>query len=531
MARGDRDSYRELFEKSADAILVIEEDRFVDCNRAAVAMLRFRDKDELLQTHPSDLSPPTQPDGRSSFEKANEMIALAFDQGSHRFEWDHKRADGEVFPVEVLLTAIVEGGRRALHVVWRDITERKALEGYLRQAHKLQAVGRLTRGIAHDFNNLLVAIIGHSDLLRLELEEDHPLRFHADQIKQAGDRAAVLIRQLRAFTRHQESRPRILDPAELVTGLLPLLGHILGEGIRIDSSGFPEGLAIEADPGQIEHLLADLAANAREAMPRGGRLRIEMETVEIQPAPETPVLPEPSSPLHATPLPDLPAGGYLSLRLLDSGSGMAPDVLERVFEPFFTTREVGQGSGLGLSSAYGIVQQARGGIQLHSAPGLGTTVTLFLPLAESEAGVVPETETLPLTTRGEERILVVEDQESVSNLIFPALRDQGYEVHLASDGREALARLLEEELEVDLLVTDVVMPNLGGPELVQELRSRGCQLPVLFVSGCTEGALRVLEDTREPADLLEKPFTPTQLCRRIRRALDRKRPGAPSAED
>ena len=277
-----RDPYRELFERSADAILIIEGETFIDCNDATVKMLRYSRKEDVLKTHPSELSPPFQPDGRPSFEKANEMIAIAFERGSHRFEWDHKRADGEVFPVEVLLTAVQERGRRVLHVVWRDITERKELEEKLRQAQKMEAIGKLAGGIAHDFNNLLVALLGHSQLLADLLRGQEQAGEHLHEIRRAGERAADLVRQLLAFGRKQELRPAALDLNHLVLDLRKLLERLIGEDVRLETSTAEGTVAVRADRGQLEQVLLNLAANARDAMPDGGALTIETERVQLR---------------------------------------------------------------------------------------------------------------------------------------------------------------------------------------------------------------------------------------------------------
>jgi len=281
--RNRTDQYRALFEQSADAILIIDGVRFVDCNQATVDMLRHRDKQELLETHPSELSPPTQPDGRDSFEKANEMIAIAFERGSHRFEWDHKRADGEVFPVEVLLTPVPDADGTKLHVVWRDITDRKQLESQLRQAHKMEAIGNLAGGIAHDFNNLLVAINGNADLLQDELGDNPDLLDLTRQIRRAGERAAELTHQLLAFSRKQVLKPVVLDFNTVLSDVNKLLDRLIGENIQVVAHPSPTPVVARADSGQIEQVLMNLATNARDAMPaiwaeRSSEARLVMPT-------------------------------------------------------------------------------------------------------------------------------------------------------------------------------------------------------------------------------------------------------------
>jgi len=503
-----RDSYRELFEHSADAILIIEGKTFVDCNDATVEMLRYTSREELLQTHPSELSPPTQPDGRESFEKANEMIAIAFERGSHRFEWDHKRADGEVFPVEVLLTAIQEPGRRTLHVVWRDITERKLLEEELRQALKMEAIGKLTGGIAHDFNNLLVAVLGHADLLSEMLSERPEALEHVRVIRAAGDRAADLVRQLLAFGRKQQLLLAVLDLNKLTLDMRSLLERLVGEDNKLTLK-LAEGLVpINADRSQIEQVLLNLAANARDAMPDGGELTIETTRVQL-----------------ASTVGDvakgLPDGDYALLSVADTGSGMDTETAERAFDPFYTTKAAGDGSGLGLATVYGIVTQSRGAVSLHSSVGHGTRVEVLLPLtSEQFSPVEPELATVDSDRDGGEMILVVEDEEVVARLVMRVLEESGYRTLCAGNGVEALGLYAEHGDEISLVVTDVIMPKMGGAQLVSRLRELGHDPAVLFMSGYTSESLTQLAEGDRRVEFLEKPFNASELVRRVRGALD-----------
>ncbi|MEN8164827.1 MAG: ATP-binding protein, partial [Acidobacteriota bacterium] len=355
------DPYRELFERSADAILIIKGGQFVDCNQATVDMLRFDSYDQVLQTHPSELSPPTQPDGRDSREKADEMIALAFERGNHRFEWDHRRADGEIFPVEVLLTVAGEDDEKILHTVWRDITERKQLEEQLLQAQKMDAVGQLAGGIAHDFNNLLVAIIGHSDLLESGLEDRMDLLARVHQIQQAATRAASLVRQLLAFSRKQRVHQRVIDLNALLLDLEQLLRRLIGEDVRLTVVPAAEAMPVNVDPGQMEQVIVNLVTNARDAMPEGGTIEVMIEPVTLT---ETP--PGASMPIEP--------GRFALLSVRDTGTGMDEETISRAFEPFFTTKEIGRGTGLGLSTVYGIIRQDHGAVTISSLQNQGTTL-------------------------------------------------------------------------------------------------------------------------------------------------------------
>jgi PAS domain S-box-containing protein len=503
-----RDPYRELFERSADAILIIEGETFIDCNDATVKMLRYSRKEDVLKTHPSELSPPFQPDGRPSFEKANEMIAIAFERSSHRFEWDHKRADGEVFPVEVLLTAVQEPGRRVLHVVWRDITERKELEDKLRQAQKMEAIGKLAGGIAHDFNNLLVALLGHGQLLADRLRGQDEAGEHLHEIRRAGERAADLVRQLLAFGRKQELRPAALDLNHLVLDLRKLLERLIGEDVRLETSTAEGTVAVRADRGQLEQVLLNLATNARDAMPDGGALTIETERVPLRHS-------------GGDVQQELPDGDYALLRVSDSGVGMDRRTAERAFEPFFTTKEPGQGTGLGLATVYGIVKQSGGSVTMESSTGVGTSIRVLLPLTDEPIREDARHVEAEEPRGGDETILVAEDDACVSLLVVRALEARGYRILLAHDGREALDIYERHADRVSLLITDVIMPNMGGEKLVTELGARGYRPRVLFMSGYTDEQLRHLRDREGDVDVLQKPFDVGDLLRRVRSAIDR----------
>lgn len=498
--------YRELFQRSADAILIIKDGHFVDCNESTVKMLRFKNRDQVLQTHPSELSPPTQPDGRDSRKKADEMIALAFEHGNHRFEWDHRRADGEVFPVEVLLTAAGERDEQILHVVWRDITERKQLEEQLLQAQKMDAVGQLAGGIAHDFNNLLVAIIGHSDLLESGLEDRRDLLARVHQIQQAATRAAALVRQLLAFSRKQRVQQRIIDLNALLLDLEQLLHRLIGEDVRLDVVPFHEILPIKVDPGQLEQVIVNLVTNARDAMPDGGTINVTVEQVTLT---ETP----PGSSIKIQP------GRFAMLIVQDTGTGMDEDTIARAFEPFFTTKEVGQGTGLGLSTVYGIIRQDQGAVTIASGPNEGTTLKAYLPISGGPLST-DKGEVRHKAQGGHETILLVEDEETVASLVTNVLEASGYRVLGAVDGLDALGVWELNDGPIDMILTDVVMPNMGGVELIKELRASGFAPKVLFMSGYTNLAPDRLNRLEEKAALIEKPFSPNQLIERVREVLN-----------
>jgi PAS domain S-box-containing protein len=503
------DQYRELFEQSADPILIIDGDTFVDCNQSTVDMLRYRTKEELLQTHPSELSPEKQPDGRISFDKANEMMAIAFEKGSHRFEWNHLRADGSEFPVEVLLTPVNKGDRMILHVVWRDITERKRLELELRHAQKMEAIGHLTGGIAHDFNNLLVAILGYSDLLEMELPQESELRDFVQQIKISGERAAALVGQLLAFSRKQVMQPKVIELNKVIADLEKMLLPLLGEDINFGSQLHKGPLYIKADPGQLEQVVVNLATNARDAMPQGGSLVVETRLVQLDDHGGHEGL-------------KLNPGPYALVLVSDSGQGIDPAHLDKIFDPFFTTKAVDKGTGLGLSTVHGIIKQSHGDIVVRSELGSGTVFKVYLPLT-FERPKSSDTQQVDLDGPGlarEKTILVVEDEAAVSGLVEAVLRREGYRIVVAANGVEALALVERMNLKPDLLLTDVIMPKMGGPELAGRLNEKLPNMKVLYSSGYTNNALIDRGALAEGVELIQKPFAPRDLVKRLQSVLN-----------
>ncbi len=501
--------YEEFFVRTADAILILDGETFVDCNQATVDMLRYHTKEELLQTHPSELSPEFQPDGRASFEKANEMIALAFENGNHRFEWNHLRADGSVFPVEVLLTPIPLDERMVLHVVWRDISDRKRLEFELRHAQKIEAVGQLTGGIAHDFNNFLMAIIGYGELLQDELPEGSPGMGYLKQIQLAGDRATELIRHLLAFSRKQVLQPKVVEFNDLIRKIETLLEPVLGEDINFISRYHRESLPVLADSSQLEQVIMNLSTNARDSIPGKGTLVLETFLVKLDEH-------------RIDECNGLSPGSYAVLSVSDTGQGIPPENLDRIFDPFFTTKEVGKGTGLGLSTAHGIIKQSGGEIMVTSNPGQGTVFKVYLPLSNESPLTALPTEK-PVSAGGlsvSETILLVEDDLSVSEVVETTLRREGYKVFTATNGRQAMSLVDSFDLKPDLLLTDVIMPEMGGPELVTNLTEHLPDLKVLFTSGYTDSALSHRGGLAEGVELIEKPFTPTVLLKRLREIFD-----------
>ena len=427
---------------------------------------------------------------------------------NQRIEITGLRRDGREIPVELTITPVRLGGAWLFSAFLRDISERKLLEAQLRQAQKMEAVGRLAGGIAHDFNNLLTAIIGYTDLALADLREGDPMRQDMEEILRAAHRAAGLTRQLLAFSRQQVLAPRVLDLNEVVQTVDKMLGRLVGEDIELQSVLAPGLGHIKADPGQLEQVIVNLAVNARDAMPTGGKLTIETADVEMA---ET----------RGRDLTTVPAGRYVMLAITDSGTGMDEDTKARIFEPFFTTKEQGKGTGLGLATVYGIVKQSGGFIWLYSEPGHGTTFKIYLPRVEGAADALAPPVGTAAVPRGTETVLIVEDEEAVRALAKTALARKGYRVLEAANGGEALLLCESERAPIHLLVTDVVMPGLGGADLAQRLAPLRSEMKVLFISGYTDRAAARHGTMQPGAAYLEKPFSLDALARKVREVLDR----------
>ncbi len=400
-----------------------------------------------------------------------------------------------------------EFGRLAALILKFRHTEQTLYEAeeQLRHSQKLEAVGRLAGGVAHDFNNLLTAIIGYSELI--EKRHGGDTREHAQLIRKAGEQAAVLTRQLLAFSRKQLLAPRVFDLNTLVRDMEKLLQRVIGEGIRITFETAAGHARVRADPNQLEQVLLNLGVNARDAMPGGGTLRIATEEVTLT-----------AKEISARGL-EVEPGDYVGLIVSDTGSGMDAETLSRIFEPFFTTKGPGKGTGLGLATVYGIVKQSGGGIAVASTVGQGCTFSIFLPATSSELDPL-ESARIATDNRGSETILVVEDEEVVRHLICAVLGESGYDVLCAESAEEGLRYGREHEKPIDLLVTDIVMPDMHGPVLARELTPLQPAMKVLFVSGYSDSDISDQGVLEPGLEVLQKPFTQESLAGKVREILD-----------
>jgi two-component system, cell cycle sensor histidine kinase and response regulator CckA len=493
--------FRRFFEEAPTAIVLIDEGgRIEQVNQAFQAWLAPR----RMQGEPFiDL---VVPEDRSA---AKVMFAEVLDSGQQRQPISVRLAGPSERSVTIYASRRDDKGRGIgliAHLI--DATEQKRLEVQFAQSQKMQAVGLLAGGIAHDFNNLLTAMIGFCDLLLLRHRAGDQSFADIMQIKQNANRAASLVRQLLAFSRQQTLQPRVLDITDILAELSHLLRRLIGENIELSMQHGRDLKPVRADAGQFEQVIINLAVNGRDAMPQGGKLSIRTENVVI------------TAPMSRGPE-TMPEGAYVLIAIGDSGHGIAPDIVDRIFEPFFSTKAVGSGTGLGLSTVYGIVRQSGGFIFVDSAIEQGTTFRVYLP---QYAGAVPGTaehaddRSSDLTGIG--TILLVEDEDAVRLFSARALRNKGYKVLEARSGEAALEIIGEQIESIDLVISDVVMPRMDGPTLIKDVRAKWPAMPVIFISGYAEDDFRRRIDTGEEAHFLMKPFTLKQLAAKVKEVLN-----------
>ncbi len=389
----------------------------------------------------------------------------------------------------------------------RDVTERLDLEEQLRQSQKLEAIGKLAGGVAHDFNNVLTAILGYSDMLLYQMDVNSPLRDTAGEIRKAGMRGASLTHQLLAFSRKQVLQPAVLDLNAVVSNMQKMLRRLIGENVSLVTVLEPALVPVLADQGQIEQVILNLAVNARDAMPEGGRLVVQTMNFALYPN-------------SAWAQGGFNPGDYALLQITDTGNGMEPETLEHMFEPFYTTKQPGQGTGLGLATVYGIVKQSGGHIWVSSRPGLGTAFKIYLPRTTQQKHDLPPRPSAPAMSTGTETILLVEDEDSVRSMTAAVLRHCGYRVFEAQHGGEAMRISRDFNGGIDLLLTDVVMPGMSGPLLAESLRAQRPHVRVLLTSGYIGQEQPGMDQWMKEDNFLPKPFTAQQLSEKVRLVLD-----------
>jgi PAS domain S-box-containing protein len=509
--RESKDQIQLLLDSSAEAIYGCDlEGRCIFSNAACARLLGYPRPADLLQRNMHDLMHPARADG-SPYLPHDCRVCQALHHGKqvhsdHALFW---RADGSSIPVEYWSYPMRNGHELLGAVVtFLDITERIQLEEQLRQAQKMEAVGRLAGGIAHDFNNLLLVIRGYSELVLDKLDSTLPVHAKVLEIHKAAERATALTQQLLAFSRMQLRQPKILDLNLVVADMGKMLRHLIPANIDlyISRSDYPQG--VKADRSQIEQVVLNLALNARDAMPRGGKLNIETTTARLDSS-----LPRQYS--------DLPSGSYVILTVTDTGTGMNAETRGRIFEPFFTTKELGKGTGLGLATVYGIVKQSGGWIRVESEIDKGSTFQVFLPSVEEGHRLVDANRYPAPLPGGAETILLVEDQDNVRGVAREFLEGGGYKVLEAKDGSEGLQLAQQYSGQIHLLLTDMMMPRMDGPELARNLAMLRPTTKVMFMTGYTEDAASRHKDVTDPGKLLIKPFERGDLLHRVREILDR----------
>ena len=510
-ARKDAErTLRLVWDRSTEGLLIGGGPGIVDCNPAALAMLGLAHRAELIGQHPLVFSPARQPDGELSADKARRLDTITRERGEHRFEWWHRRRDGTPVPTAVHVRMVELDGRERTVIAWHDLSEQHAtaareaaLREQLARSQKLDALGHLAGGVAHDFNNLLTAIRGSLDLALLDLPANSPAATELQLAQETTARAGALVRQLLAFARHRESSPTTFDLAELIRETQSLWRRLLPPELTLRVTVPDTAVPVRGDASQLEQVCLNLLVNARDAMPTGGEVRVSLR-VDAG---------EPTARVH--------------LDVADTGVGMSPAVRDRVFDPFFTTKPLGEGTGIGLAVVYGVISAHEGTVDIESAVGEGTTVRITLPLAVDPAwrpdeGLTTTSELpVPVTRLGGNgrSVLLVDDEPAVRGALARVLRRAGFDVIEATHGAEALTRWHADSSHVSVVLSDVRMPVMDGPEFVRHLRAAGGRTPVLLMSGfADEDLVRGLPP--DVARVLSKPFSSEALLTALRDTMD-----------
>jgi len=500
------DKYKTIIDNSLEGIHITQESYLRFCNNKFAEMFGYKNPNEIIGKNIKDLVAP------ESWNEVENQIMMRETGERHfsHYEFTAIRADGSKFEVESLGSRIRLQGKPAVQGVLRDISEQRQLEEQLRQAQKMEAVGRLAGGVAHDFNNLLTAITGNSELALMFLVQRGDLDTVESKLKVILDtatRATNLTRQLLAYSRKQPLQPKVLNINEVITDMDKMLRRIIGEDIELRTIPGEKLWNVKVDKGQTEQIIVNLVVNARDSMPDGGKITIECKNVVLDRR-------------YARSHPEAKHGPYVMLAVSDTGCGMTEEVKSQIFEPFYTTKETGKGTGLGLATVYGIVKQSEGYIWVYSEPDKGTAFKIYFPRAEGdteELDTAPEYLDAP---KGSETILVVEDEEVVKDVIVETLEGLGYNINNASDGLKALEACNEMEKPIDLLITDVVMPNMNGVELAKHVRQMWPDVKVLFMSAYTENDIAHRGVTDPKTSYLQKPLHLNAFASKVREMLD-----------
>ena len=504
--RASEERFRALVENSSDALMLLDAEGRVTYMTSSSSRQLGWTPDQMIGRSVFDFVHPDDADAAAA--RMTEVITSPGISVTREIRFRH--ADGSWRIMEgVAVNRLDDPSVGAIVVNARDITDRRKLEEQLRMAQKMEAVGQLAGGVAHDFNNLLTAILGYCNLMLDDMPPQDPLRGDLDEIRAAGERAAALTRQLLAFSRRQMLQPQVVDLNAIVQQMEKLLRRLISEDVELATKLAPDLMTVRVDPASIEQILVNLAVNARDAMPVGGRLTIETSNIDLDTT---------YAVTHVTVRP----GRYVMLAVGDTGEGMDAATRARVFEPFFTTKEQGKGSGLGLATVYGMVKQSGGYIWVYSEPGYGTMFKVYFPPAEqrtSEAAAEHPGRRTSDGKQGWETVLLVEDEDAVRALAREVLRRHGYVVLEARHGVDALRIAERHGDDIHLMVTDIVMPHMSGRDLAERLSSARPGMKVLFMSGYTDHALMHRELTPGSA-FLQKPFTPEGFARKVRSVLD-----------
>jgi PAS domain S-box-containing protein len=501
---------RDIANTVTDAIILINNDwKITYCNSSTESMFLYT-REELLRLAIPDIVPPLYRETTPETFRAPARTAIQKLLGK-TYELKARKKEGAEFPVEVNISEVhLKDGWHCTWVI-RDITQRQKLEGQLRQAQKMEAIGQLAGGVAHDFNNILTAIMGYGNLIRAKMTKDDPLLEFMENILVSVDRAAKLTKSLLAFSRQQVMDQRTVDANDIIRQVEKLLGRVIGEDIELKTTLTEQPVSVHADIGQIEQVILNLATNARDAMPQGGSLAIETDIIEVD---------ETYKQIHGFG----EAGTFVRISVSDTGMGMDEKTTTKIFDPFFTTKEVGKGTGLGLSMAYGIIKQHKGYIDVISEPGSGTIFSIYLPLIRSgnKESIPSAVSYQQADLHGTETVLIVEDYSSARDIMRRTLEEFGYTVYEAKDGEDAIQVFTRRKEEIQMAVIDMILPKRSGAEVYGLMKKMKPDIKAVFVSGYRGDKIQGGSLSAENQEFMQKPFTPTAFMKKIREILDRK---------